>query len=230
MIGFFSWAEDAAVILFCIVLLLMGLYALYDSYLVYQQANDTSLLKYRPDYGGEAPEKPIKGNMVAWLTLKDSDVDYPVMQGATNSEYLNKNPFGEYSLSGSIFLDCRNAPDFSDAYALIYGHHMEGGVMFGALDAWMERTYFEQHSTGELIVGEKTYPLTVYAVLEAEATNKAIFAPTETDIDVTLAYIANRAVYVNEAVEPEGKKLLALSTCKYPDKTDRTIIVCVYED
>lgn len=219
-----------AVLLFCIILFLIGLYALCDSYLVYQNANDTSLLKYRPGYKGEAPEKPIKGNMVAWLTLDDSNVDYPVMQGETNTEYLNKNPFGEYSLSGSIFLDCRNAPDFSDAYALIYGHHMEGGVMFGSLDAWLERAYFEQHGAGELIVDEITYPLTVFAVLEAEATDEAIFAPTETDIAVTLARIADQAVYLNEDVEPEGKKLLALSTCKYPDTTDRTVVVCVYDD
>ena len=79
-------------------LFLIGLYAMYDSFLVYQAANDTSILKYKPGYEGIAPDKPIKGNMVGWLTIDDTKIDYPIMQGEDNNEYLNKDPFGDYSL------------------------------------------------------------------------------------------------------------------------------------
>ncbi|MBR1845920.1 MAG: class B sortase, partial [Oscillospiraceae bacterium] len=63
------------------------------------------------------------------------------MQGETNGKYLNTDPYGEYSLSGSIFLDSRNAGDFSDSYSLVYGHHMADGMMFGALDAFFDEGY-----------------------------------------------------------------------------------------
>ena len=69
-------------------------------------------------------------------------------RGKENYEYLNKDPYGEFSLSGSIFLDARNDPDFKDDYSLIYGHHMEKGAMFGALDDFQDRAYFDQRRSG----------------------------------------------------------------------------------
>ena len=112
---------------------------IYDSYMVYQQATDNSILKYKPGYEtDDETNKKITGNMVAWLTIDDTNVDYPVMQGEDNNEYLNKDPFGDYALSGSIFLDSRNDPEFKDYYSLIYGHHMEHGMMFGAIDEYLK--------------------------------------------------------------------------------------------
>ena len=116
---------DKSILLVCIVLFLLGSYGLYDSYMVYQQATDNSILKYKPGYEtDDETDKEIAGNMVAWLTVDDTNIDYPVMQGEDNNEYLNKDPFGDYALSGSIFLDSRNNPEFKDYYSLIYGHHM----------------------------------------------------------------------------------------------------------
>ena len=88
-----SEIEDAFVFLICILLFLIGLYALVDSYLVYQHANDTSLLKHKPGYEKD-DGRDIVGNMVAWLTVDDTKIDYPVMQGENNEEYLNKDPYG----------------------------------------------------------------------------------------------------------------------------------------
>lgn len=76
------------------------------------------------------------------MTIDDTNIDYPVMQGEDNNEYLNKDPFGNYALSGSIFLDRRNNPEFKDYYSLIYGHHMEHGMMFGAIDEYLNEDYF----------------------------------------------------------------------------------------
>lgn len=224
-------------VLFFIFLLffLIGLYALYDSCMVYLEANDTSLLKYKPGYGsGEEVEKEIGEDMVAWLTLDDTNVDYPVMQGEDNTEYLNKNPFGEYALAGSIFLDSRNSPDFSDMYSLVYGHHMEHGMMFGALDEFLNEEYFKTHQTGTLTVvegkKETDYRIRIFAVLEAEATEPAIFAPTEVSKAETLQFVKTRAKYIDPEAETGGDiQLLAMSTCKYPDTVERTIVFATIE-
>ena len=162
---------DKSILLICIVLFLLGSYGLYDSYMVYQQATDNSILKYKPGYEtDDETDKKITGNMVAWLTIDDTNIDYPVMQGEDNNEYLNKDPFGNYALSGSIFLDRRNNPEFKDYYSLIYGHHMEHGMMFGAIDEYLNEDYFNSHRTGSLVVGKKTYKIRIFAVLECEAT------------------------------------------------------------
>lgn len=150
-----------------------------DSWLVYHHANDDSLLRFKPGYEREAADQPIQGNMVAWLTVDDTMIDYPVMQGETNEEYLNKDPYGNYSMSGSIFLDSRNTADFTDAYSLIYGHHMEGDYMFGPLHHFLEQDYLDTHPSGELIVGDVTYEIMFFAAQEAPATQELIFNPTE---------------------------------------------------
>lgn len=215
---------DKSVFLVCLVMFMLGSYGLYDSYMVYQQATDNSILKYKPGYETEdATDKEIKGNMVAWLTIDDTKIDYPVMQGKDNNEYLNKDPFGDYSLSGSIFLDSRNNPNFDDYYSLIYGHHMEQGMMFGALDKFLDEDYFNSHRSGTLTVGDKTYKIRIFAVLECEATEQSIFAPNETDN--TLDYVKQHALFLDDSALPvENEKLLGMSTCKYPDTVERTLI------
>lgn len=214
-------------ILFFIFLLLFlfGMYAMYDSFLVYQAANDTGILKYKPGYEGTVPDKPIKGNMVGWLTIDDTKIDYPIMQGEDNNEYLNKDPFGDYSLSGSIFLDSRNSSDFSDDYSLIYGHHMENDLMFGALGHYLKKGYLEKHNKGTIYVDDVPYRLTLFAVGESEATNEIIFAPTSVDAGTVCSYIRQNALYFDGSVKmQENDKIIALSTCKYPDTVERTLV------
>lgn len=226
IIRFIDNLIDKSVFLVCLVLFLLGSYGLYDSYMVYQQATDNSILKYKPGYEtDDATDKEIKGNMVAWLTIDDTKIDYPVMQGEDNNEYLNKDPFGEYSLSGSIFLDSRNSPEFKDEYSLIYGHHMEQGMMFGALDKFLDESYFNSHRSGTITVGEKVYKIRFFAVLECEATEQSIFAPTETDKNESLDFIKQHALFLDDnAIPGNEEKLLGLSTCKYPDTVERTLV------
>lgn len=219
---------DKGLLILCILVFLMGSYALYDSYRVYTDAVDNDILKFKPGYDNEGEEldKQIEGFMAAWITMNGSDIDYPVMQGEDNSEYLSKDPFGEYSLAGSIFLDARNNPAFMDDYSLIYGHHMEHGMMFGALDAWLSKEYCDEHRDGELIVGDTTYKLKVFAIVESEATREELFSPTEVDKGTVLGYITEHAKILYEEDIPKEEQIVALSTCKFPDTAERTIVVC----
>ena len=214
--------EDMVGLLVCLVLFLIGLYATVDSWLVYHHANDDSLLRFKPGYEREAADQPIQGNMVAWLTVDDTMIDYPVMQGETNEEYLNKDPYGNYSMSGSIFLDSRNTADFTDAYSLIYGHHMEGDYMFGPLHHFLEQDYLDTNPSGELIVGDVTYEIMFFAALEAPATQELIFNPTEYLVEDILKYVKEHAQsYEND---PKEGTVVALSTCKYPDSANRVLL------
>lgn len=228
LIRFLDRMADRCLMMLFLILFLMGAYGLYDSYLVYSTSVNGDIEKLRPDYGsdGEEPAKEIQGNMAAWLSMDGSSIDYPVMHGETNTEYLSKDPFGEYSLAGSIFLDSRNSATFDDPYSLIYGHHMEHGLMFGALDDWLDEGYFREHLTGTLTVGGEEMELKVFAILESEATEERIFAPTECGYDEVLGYILDHALYTCEENIQDGEHIVALSTCKFPDTADRTILAC----
>lgn len=227
-----AWYERILLIIF-VLLLLIVLYCLYDTWYVYDHASDDSFLKYKPS--AEEPDKlvdsPITKEYVAWLTVDDTNIDYPVMQGEDNTTFLNLDPYGKYSLSGSIFLDSRNAPEFTDDYSLVYGHHMEYGKMFGALDDFLSEKYLKSHSTGTLTVGRSVnavFPLKIFAAMHADAKDKTVFSPTESVR--TLEYIKNNAEYLIDYPEYEGKRILGLSTCSEADQTTRILVFCYILD
>ena len=219
---------DYVLLVFFLLLFLIGGYTMYDTLLIYDAASGEDLRSFRP-LQTEAQAvvwdmSALSEDVVAWLTVDNTNIDYPVMQGDNNSEYLNKDPFGEFSLAGSIFLDSRNAPDFTDDYSLIYGHHMEYGRMFGSLDDFLDEAFFDEHTTGTLTVAEEVYSIHFFACVEADATLEEIFAPTETE--GTLAYVLENASILRE---PEEGPLIALSTCKSPQTTDRIIVFGVLQ-
>lgn len=215
-------ALEKVVMAILIAFFLIGTYGFVDTYSVYNASQDKGLIKYKPATGEVL--KPELTDNVAWLTLDDSTVDYPIMQGENNDEYLDKDAYGNYSLSGAIFLDYRCSPNFADEYNLVYGHHMEKGLMFGSLDSWLDQDYFDGHRTGTITTANRIYSLNVIAVMEERATVNELFQPTDVEPSTTFEFIKKNAVIYDDSVEPTH--VVALSTCKYPDTDDRTVIIC----
>ena len=219
---------ERVVLIVLVLVLLVAVWCVYDNYYVYSHTLDNAISKYKPGQSDAAPEdSPITDDMVGWITIDGTNIDYPVMQGDDNVKYLNTDPFGKYSLSGSIFLDSRNAPDFTDDYSLLYGHHMEYGRMFGVLDSFLDESYLKRHSTGTLIVGknaEKTYDLEVFASMRASARDEVVFDPDKGGIRQFLK--DHGAV---PAADHEGR-ILALSTCAEGDSVTRTLVFCCIAD
>jgi sortase B len=226
VVRFLDKLTDRILILMCIILLFLGGYALLDTIHIYYHANDTSLLKYKPkvDAGGVVRDPLSLPGAVGWLTLDGTQVDYPIMQGSDNNAYLNKDPYGNYSLSGSLFLDASNSPDFTDQYSMIYGHHMEHNSMFGALDEYLKPEYFEKHRSGSIIIGNKSYKLVLFAALECSAYQKEIF---DVKNGGALNYIrANASIlYADDVTDYD--QILAMSTCQEADSDQRTVIFAV---
>lgn len=201
-------------------LFLIAAYCVYDSYYVYNHTIDKDIKKFKPTaLGYNADESPIGDEMVGWLTIDGTDIDYPIMQSVDNIKYINTDPYGDYSLSGSIFLDYRNSPDFDDDYSIIYGHHMEYGKMFGAIDKFEDESYLQNHKNGTLIVGKKdaesfkTYDLEVFACLKTDAKNEKVFDPMSRKIRKFLG-------------KTKDKKIIALSTCLSAATDERIIVFC----
>lgn len=220
--------ERLLLILLVLILLIVS-WCMYDNYYVYSHTIDSgSLLRYKPGQTDAAPEdSPISDEMAAWITIDRTSIDYPVMQGTDNLKYLNTDPCGNYSLSGSIFLDSRNSADFTDDYSLVYGHHMEYGKMFGALDEFLREEYLYQHKTGTLIIGksaERIYELEVFASMRASAGDEAVFDPGQGDIRQFIR--SNAEIYT----EDSDRRIVALSTCAEGDAAARTLVFCYISD
>ena len=216
--------ERLMLVAFAVAFLVIA-YGLYDSWYVYNKAGDESFLRYKPASGQSITEEsPITDDMVAWITVDGTNIDYPVMQGDTNSDYINTNPYGEYSLSGSIFLDSRNSADFTDDYSILYGHHMEYGKMFGALDDFLDEEYLTKHDTGTLLVGrngDREYKLGIFACAKVNVyDNKALDPDTFENIS---EMINEEAEIINTSIM-KSDHILALSTCTEPVSSNRLIV------
>ena len=216
-----------------VVMLLYGGYSLWDMYRTYRGAfADEELMKYKP--AGEGKENPtldelmkINPDVCAWLTVDDTNIDYPVVQGDTNMEYINKDVYGEFALSGSIFLDCQNKRDFSDCYNLLYGHHMNNGAMFGDIVEFVDKKYFKKHRTGTLYLPEDTYKISFLACVKADATDAAIFDPdaqSKETLSAFLSDIKDRSVQYEDIGMTAEYTLIGLSTCAVAETNGRVIL------
>ena len=226
VVRFLDKLTDRILIFLCIILLCLGGYALLDTIHIYYHANDTSLLSYKPevDENGVVRDPLSLPGAVGWLTLDGTQVDYPIMHGTDNSAYLNKDPYGNYSLSGSLFLDANNSPDFTDQYSMIYGHHMEHNSMFGALDEYLKQDYFDKHRDGSIIIGAKSYKLVLFAAVETSAYTKEIF---DVKNGGALDYIRQNAEIFYPDDVTDYDQILAMSTCQEADSDQRTVIFAV---
>ncbi|MBQ9823815.1 MAG: class B sortase [Solobacterium sp.] len=214
--------------LVCLLVLALGLYSAADTVYLYREAYDNSTLRFRNGYShdGGFSEIQVPENAAGWLYLEGAGVDAPVMQGKDNLEYLNKNPAGEFSLSGSLFLDSRCAGDFTDSYSLIYGHHMEHHLMFGALDQYLEKDFFDSHPEGILYTGNDSYRLEIIAVAVCSAYEADVFSLS--DDERVRAFIHTGAMYFRPS-DMSGR-ILAMSTCQYPDTAARTVVFAMIRE
>ena len=175
-------------------------YALWDNHQIYSAAESTQLemLRYKPkivvnDEGEVEPPSfeellEINPDVCAWITMDNTAIDYPVLQGENNLTYINTNVYREFALSGSIFLDTRCTRSFKGNYNLLYGHHMDNHAMFGDVALYKDEAFFRENQTGMLLLPDSVHPLATLACIVTEASDDAIFEPdkwqeTVTEID-----------------------------------------------
>ena len=82
--------------------------------------------------------RAINKDIVAWIRISGIGVDYPVVQGKDNEHYLHYTFDGKTNKAGSIFLDYRNRPEFTDSKVILYGHNMKDGSMFSNLKKYQD--------------------------------------------------------------------------------------------
>ncbi|MDO5546714.1 MAG: class B sortase [Eubacteriales bacterium] len=218
-------------------------YALWDNSRIYASAQNVQadMVKLKPaveEDGGASFEElmAINSDVCAWVTLDNTKIDHPVLQGSTNLTYINTDVYGNFALAGSIFLDTRNERDFSDAYSLLYGHHMENSGMFGDLDLYKDEAFFQENTTGTLILPDRAYNLEIFACLLVKAGEDEIFDPErwQDDISGLVSYVKENSLYLHgdtmEALlQSEQPQILALSTCSTEFTDARTIILAAMD-
>ena len=220
-----------------ILILLMlsyGMYSLWDTYKIYANSfADEELLKFRPtDDGEDNPTlkdlKKLNPDVKAWIQVPKTNIDYPVVQGQDDMEYINKNVYGEFELSGAIFLSCLNKDDFSDPYNLVYGHNMKDGGMFADVADFTNKEYFETHQKGKLYLTDATRKIRFFACMKVTAADAKIYHPDgyrKENLKDLLDYIQANAVQYRDVNVADENSLIALSTCSEAETNGRVVLI-----
>ncbi|WP_366248064.1 class B sortase [Terribacillus aidingensis] len=157
----------------------------------------------------------INPNIVGWLTVDDTKIDYPILQSSDNNHYLNRNYKEDISKSGSIFMDYRNQAESVDRQTIIYGHQMKDGSMFGQLDKFLEEDFFSQHKEFQFDTIYESYKVEIFSVYV-----------TTTDFNYIETEFSNDEEYMNfiEVIKDKSRMqtdihvtekddIITLSTC-----------------
>ena len=244
LLAFLNFLVNLAVSFALMICVLFSAYALWDNSRVYAKADgiQSEMLKFKPE-ASESGEKSasfedllkVNSDIRAWISLDNTKIDYPVLQGRDNLSYINTDVYGNFALAGSIYLDSRCSGAFEDWYSLLYGHHMENSRMFGDLDLYKDRDFFEKNSAGRLVLADRSYRLEIFACMTVPASEKAVFSPLQWKDDASglIGFAEENAENLRgDAVETlrEGgvsPRIIAMSTCSSEYTDARTVVLAV---
>ena len=171
---------DYLVIFVLIVVFLYGLYGFLDVENMYRDAEAKNFTSYKPEKESKVnysfEELKVKNkDLIGWLDIYGTTIDYPLVQGEDNLKYLNTDIFGNYTAVGSIFLDSRNSGRFEETNNVIYGHHMAHRAMFGDIGLFEEKSFFDSHRYGNLHFKGRDFGIKILAYFKTHGDDSIVY-------------------------------------------------------
>lgn len=222
---------------------------LINAFIGYQQATDTyaALAKNAPvrtveDESGipaGVPEvnfdalESINSDIVGWIYLPGTNINYPVVKGEDNDEYLRRLFDGTSNASGSIFMDeLDTAPGMVDQQTTLYGHHMNNRSMFWEIDETRDQANFDKLTVAYYITRDAVYectPLLTAIVDENYAQARQSNFGDSSDLVAYLQDLNSRATARADNVDERissAERVVDFITCSSEWITsDRTVMV-----
>ena len=108
----------------------------------------------------------INPDIVAWIKVPGTKIDYPVLHCHKWNEYLHKDYEGKESEPGSVFIQAESSEDFSDFHIIIYGHNMRNKSMFGSLHSYEDGSFRKNHKKIYIYQPGKAIRATIYSAYD----------------------------------------------------------------
>lgn len=179
--------------------------------------------------------KKESDDIVGWIYVPGTRINYVVAQGETNNTYLRHLPNGEYSENGTIFMDMDGTtPGMVDQQTTLYGHHMNDGAMFEPIDASMDQKVFDTFKKVYYITPEMTYVLKPMFTMQVQDdyvdARRTNFDSEKAFTQYLQASLAQAKASAKDAAAEVEKadKVLTLVTCagQIIPRTTRAGMVC----
>ncbi|MCP1111485.1 sortase B [Lachnospiraceae bacterium PF1-21] len=217
-------------LLICFVLVLLcSLYVLHGNKQVITNADASQYVQYKPeDAKSFAQLVEINAEVFGWLNVYGTGIDYPITQSDNNQKYINTNAYNKPSMAGCIYLDYRNSQDFTDFNSILYGHHMAESAMFGDIELFDDKDFFETHNYGELYTSttETYYGIEFFAYILGDAYDWSLYNPSITDNKQEyIGYLYSISKYSRMLDNLGDSSLIILSTCASEPTNGRHLLV-----
>ena len=202
--------------------------------------------KIMPEYQSLYEENT---DLIGWLKIADTVIDYPVMQTLTDeSYYLNKDFHKEENVNGSLILDtdsimgigCKDN-NYAEAGGIppstnliIHGHTMKSGLMFGGLKKYAEESYGKEHSTicFDSLYEKREYEVIAVFYSQVYMSSDDVFkyykffqADSKDQFDDWYENIKEMSLYDTEVTAEYGDEFITLSCCSYQVADGRFVVV-----
>jgi len=177
--------------------------------------------------------KKINSDVIGWIVIEDTQINYPVVQGKDNSYYLNHSYDRKWNSLGSIFVDYESSNNFIDYNTFIYGHHTKKGSMFGELYKYMDKSFYNNHNIFYLYTPNGNYEAEIFSAYldstESDSYNQKFNSNKEFEEYINL--IKEKSNYItNVEIDATKDKIITLYSCSHESnrqKTDRYYIHAV---
>lgn len=176
--------------------------------------------------------KSINSDIIGWLTVDGTDIDYPVLRPETKSDayYLDHTYKCEYSSAGAIYAEKKNSPEFLDPVTVLYGHNWTSNGYFRPLYKFKDADFFEKNKYMYITTPEKKLKYEIYAAYEYDDrhilnnfdfTQKSVLEDyLQTTLNPTsLVKNVRKGVTLNA-----DSKILTLSTCMAGKENSRYLV------
>ena len=221
----------------CITVFIYSAYTLYSTFMDYYQ--NRQVLAEAQEIFYETPNEDIELELeelkegeirpqfhelqsvnidiVGWISIEDTQLNYPILQSTNNNDYLNQNYKGENSMAGSVFMDYRIDIKSYSPNTILYGHRMKDGSMFDGLKKFLDKDFFDNHKVVKFDTLYESYDAEIFSVYQT--TTEFDYIQTdftgEEDYGLLLDEIQGKSEYPSNTVLNTDDQIITLSTCDY---------------
>lgn len=175
--------------------------------------NKDEEIEYKVDF---VKLKEINNQIVAYLKVNETKIEYAVVQAKDNSYYLRRNLDKKYNVGGSIFMDYKNKLDGTDKNIVIYGHNMKNDSMFGTLKNILKEEWYnnEENYIINLTTEKEEKKYKVFSVYKIKTEDYYIDTEfKENEFEKFINTLKDRSIKDFGTEIDEQDNILTLSTC-----------------
>ena len=179
-----------------------------------------------------AREMTNNPDIVGFVFVEGTNITNVILQGEDNYFYLHRDMYGNHNINGSVFMDFRNAPDFTDQNTILYGHNMNNGTMFHNVRYYMQQEFFEAHPLIKVITDDQLFVYEIFSAFSTRADRAyrmdfdyiQVLFENDEEFGNLVDEMARRSVYYT-GIEASGQdRILVLSTCTNVQRNTRYVV------